>query len=108
MKKLTTNEEIFLLAIWRLKDEAYGVKIREIITDLTGETVQFGTIYNTLEYLLKKGYVQSRKGEAGSNRGGNKRVYYSITKDGKVALQRARELKNSLWDGIPDAAFDTD
>ena len=102
MKKLTVNEEIFLVAIFRLGDEAYGVRIREMIKELTGETLLFGTIYNTLEYLLRKNYVVSEKGESTPKRGGNRKVYYDLTEEGKTALNRARELKNKLWEGIPE------
>ncbi len=102
MKKLTRNEEIFLLMIWHLKDEAYGVQIRKKIKEMTGENVLFGTIYNTLEYLFKKGYVDTRKGEPNERRGGHNKVFYSITNDGKAALQHARELENKLWNGVPD------
>ncbi|MCP4726521.1 MAG: PadR family transcriptional regulator [bacterium] len=108
MKKLTVNEEIFLVAIFRLGEDAYGVRIREMIKELTGETLLFGTIYNTLEYLLRKNYVVSRKGESTSRRGGNKKVYYTLTNDGKMALDRARDLKNRLWEGIPEAVLKTD
>ena len=59
MKKLTVNEEIFLIAIWHLKDDAYGVKIRKKIRELTGSSILFGTLYNTLDYLVKKGYVET-------------------------------------------------
>ncbi|MFC1492506.1 PadR family transcriptional regulator [candidate division KSB1 bacterium] len=108
MKKLTVNEEIFLVAIFRLRDDAYGVKIREMIKELTGETLLFGTIYNTLEYLLRKNYVISRKGESSPKRGGNRKVYYTLTDEGMVALNRARELKNRLWEGIPEVVIKTD
>jgi len=106
MKKLTLNEQIFLISIWHLGDDAYGVKIREKIIDLTGTPMMFGTVYNTLDKLVKKGYVDTRKGgEATIERGGYKKVYYSLTKDGTVALRKARELQQNLWDGIPQGAF---
>jgi len=106
MKKLTINEQIFLISIWHLEDDAYGVKIREKITELTGSTMMFGTIYNTLDKLVKKGYVSTRKGgEATVERGGYKKVYYSITKDGVTALRKARELQKNLWAEIPQNAF---
>ncbi len=105
MKKLTLNEEIFLIAIWRLNEDAYGVNIREKIIEMTDSSILFGTLYNTLDYLVKKGYVNTRKGEVTSQRGGNNKVYYSLTKDGKAALNRARELRDNLWDGIPQTAF---
>jgi len=49
LKILSVNEQIFLIAIWWLKDEAYGVSIRDKITEITGRTFTFGTLYNTLE-----------------------------------------------------------
>ena len=106
MKKLTLNEQIFLIAIWHLKEDAYGVKIREKIIDLTGSSMMFGTIYNTLDKLVKKGYVNTRKGgEATEERGGYKKVFYSLTNDGMIALRKARELQESLWSEIPQNAF---
>lgn len=105
LKKLTINEQIFLIAIWHLGDEAFGVKIREKIKDLTGTAMMFGTIYNTLEYLVKKEYIAVRKG--GSKHGNErKRIYYHITEDGFKALGEARDLQNALWQGIPDYVFD--
>lgn len=101
VKKLTINEEIFLIAIWHLEDKAFGVNIREKIKELTGTSMMFGTIYNTLEYLVKKEYIAIQKG---SPKQGNerKRVYYHITEDGLKALKEARELQKSLWQSIPD------
>ena len=106
LKKLTINEEIFLIAIWHLKDEAYGVNIRKKICGLTGNDFTFGTLYNTLDYLSRKGYVTTRKGEPSSKRGGHNKVYYSITIDGELALQQARKLQEKLWKGVPKYAFE--
>lgn len=104
MKKLTINEQIFLIAIWHLGDNAYGVKIREKIKELTGTSMLFGTIYNTLEYLIRKEYVTAHKSD--SNLGNDrKRVYYSITEDGRKALKEAQELQKTLWRGIPEYAL---
>ena len=70
MKRLTINEQIFLTAIWHLQDDAYGVNIRKKVIELTGSSILFGTVYNTLEYLVQKGYVRTRKGEPTPQRGG--------------------------------------
>jgi DNA-binding PadR family transcriptional regulator len=106
MKKLTLNEQIFLIAIWLLDDNAYGVKIREKIVELTGSSMMFGTVYNTLDKLVKKGHVSTRKGGgATSERGGYQKVYYSLTKNGMLALRKARELQENLWAEIPQNAF---
>jgi len=45
------------VSFWHLKDEAYGVQIRKKIIELTGSIILFGTLYNTLDSLVKKGYV---------------------------------------------------
>ena len=105
MKKLTINEQIFLISIWHLKDNAYGVKIREKIMELTGSSLMLGTLYNTLDQLIKKGYVVTRKGEPTFQRGGHNKVYYSLTEEGETALQNARDLQAKLWSGIPQNAF---
>jgi len=105
LKKLTINEEIFLIAIWHLENEAYGVNIRKKIQELTRTEYTFGTLYNTLDYLVRKGYVKSKKGESSAQRGGHNKVYYSITREGEQALRHARELQEKLWQGIPEYAF---
>ncbi len=105
VKKLTINEQIFLIAIWHLGNEAYGVNIRKKIKELTGASMIFGTIYNTLEYLLKKEYIAVHEGAPKQGNEG-KRVYYHITKDGLEALKEAKTLQKSLWQGIPDTILE--
>lgn len=105
MASLTLTEQIYLIAIWHLKESAYGVKIREKIRELTGKSMVFGTLYNNLDTLVKKGYVETKRGRPGPNRGGNIRIFYSLTKEGKKALYETRELQRSLWDSVPESAF---
>ncbi len=100
MKILSVNEQIFLIAIWWLEDEAYGVRIRDKIKEMTGRTFTFGTLYNTLDNLAKKGYVTSRAVQILNQAGGNKRVYYILNKAGLQALRKARELQEAIWKGI--------
>ena len=105
MKILSVNEQIFLVAIWWLKDEAYGVRIRDKITEMTGRTFTFGTLYNTLDNLAKKGYLTSQAVQILNQTGGNKRVYYTITKRGLEALREARGLQEAIWKGITKYEF---
>ena len=100
MKMLSVNEQIFLIAIWWLKDEAYGVNIRDKITEMTGRTFTFGTLYNTLDNLAKKSFVTSQAVQILNQAGGNKRVYYTITNAGLDSLREAKELQESIWKGI--------
>ena len=106
MKALTINEQIFLIAIWWLKDEAYGVRIRDKITGMTERTFTFGTLYNTLDNLGKKGYLTSKAVRILDQAGGNKRVYYTITKTGLEALREARGLQEAIWKGIYKYSFE--
>ena len=105
MKNLSINAQIFLIAIWWLKDEAYGVRIRDKIAEMTGRTYTFGTLYNTLDNLAQKGYVASRAVRVLKQAGGNKRVYYTITKAGLEALRKARELQEAIWKGTYKYTF---
>jgi len=105
VSKLTVNEEICLVAIWHLGEEAYGVKIRKKIKELTGKFYILGTLYNMLEQMMRKGYISSRKGEPTFQRGGHNKVYYSLTRAGKSALREVRELHEKLWNSVPENAF---
>ena len=104
MKYLTLNEEILMLAIWKLKDNAYPVSIREEVIKMTKKDLVYGTLYNSLDYLLKKGFAASKKGDPTSERGGKSKIYFSLTKDGIAALERTRELHNEIWSGIDSLA----
>jgi PadR family transcriptional regulator PadR len=105
LKNLSVNEQIFLIAIWRIEDDTYGVRIRDKIAEMTGRTFTFGTLYNTLDNLAKKGFLTSRAMQILNQAGGNKRVYYTITKAGLAALREARQLQEAIWKGIDDHAF---
>lgn len=105
MDDLTIKEQIYLIAIWHLQGDAYGVKIREKIIELSGKSMVFGTLYNNLDTIVKKGYVVTKKGETVPNRGGNTKVFYKITEDGKKALQESRKLQENIWMPIPKNTF---
>ena len=105
MKNLSVNAQIFIIAIWWLRDEAYGVNIREKIAEMTGRKFTFGTLYNTLDNLARKGYVSSRAVQVLNQAGGNRRVYYTITKSGLEALREAQELQDAIWKGIHKFTF---
>ena len=107
MKWLTKSEEMLLLTIWRLKDDAYGVTIRKQLMDLTGENMTYGTLYSSLDQLSRKGYVDKRDGEPTAERGGRRKIYYTITKIGMEALEKTRELNLQMWEGIGDLRIDS-
>ena len=105
MPYLTKLEEILLLSIWRLNNDAYGVSIRKQVMEMTRENMTYGTLYSSLDQLAKKGYVKKSIGEPTQERGGRRKIYYSILPRGFEALRNAQELQKILWDGISDYAF---
>lgn len=102
MKELTISEEIILTAIWRLKDNAYGVTIRKKVEEVTRRDIIYGTLYNILAQLVRKGYVKKSRGTPTSERGGRSKIYYQLTSAGIKALQEARELQKLIWERLPD------
>ena len=102
MNILTLNEEMLLTAISHLEDNAYGVTIMAKIREVSPKKIVFGTLYNSLDKLVKKGYVVAATGEPTQERGGRRKVYYTLTKKGKVALAKTKEVHQTLWEWIPD------
>lgn len=102
MKDLTVLEQIILSAIWSLKDEAYGVSVRQRANKLMGRNINYGTLYNALEQLMGKGYVKKREGTNHPDRVGRPRIYLSLTPRGERALSASYELQKTIWDSIPD------
>ena len=100
MKYLTLNEEILLLAIYKLKDNAYPVSIREEVIKMTKRNLVYGTLYRSLDYALKKKMVVSMRGEPTAERGGKGKLYFKLTKQGISALLTTKELHDSIWKKI--------
>jgi PadR family transcriptional regulator PadR len=84
-------EEIVLLALGRLGENAYGVTIRREIAARTGRDYSIGAVYTTLDRLVEKGYVSSRLGNPTPERGGRAKRYFQIEAPGIRALSDARE-----------------
>jgi PadR family transcriptional regulator PadR len=106
MRVLTLNEEIILIAVCRLGGSAHGVAIRDKVAELSSKEIVYGTLYNSLEYLIRKGFVRSVKGDPTPERGGKRKTIYSITSVGKKALMNTRSLHEKLWKGMPDVMMD--
>ena len=102
MKELTVLEQIILSAIWALRDDAYGVSVRQTVKKVSGKSLNYGTLYNNLEQLLKKGHVSKTEGESTPERIGRPRIFYTLTSKGHKALWEAYELHTTIWNSIPD------
>lgn len=95
-------EELVLLTIAALMSEAYSVAICDEMEKHTGRTVKLGVVHAVLNRLEEKGLVKSRLGESTKMRGGKRKRFYLVTVPGKAALVRAKEMRDQLWERIPD------
>ena len=95
-------EHLILLAILRLKDEAYGGSILEELTEHTDRTVLRPAVYNALRRLEAKGLISSRLGEPTPERGGRAKRFLSLEPAGLAALRDSRQTLLSMWDGLDD------
>ena len=95
-------EEIVLLSVLVLGEEASGYAIKKEINQNTGRGISRGALHTSLSRLETKGYVSSRQGEANKARRGRPKRYYEVTNHGKSALHAAKEMRDQLWDRIPD------
>jgi DNA-binding PadR family transcriptional regulator len=93
-------EQIVLLALLRLADNAYGMKIRREIEEQTSRNVSIGAVYTTLGRLKEKGYVSSRMGDPTPERGGRAKRYFKIEGSGITALKQSREAIESMSRGL--------
>ena len=100
MKELTRIEEMLLLTIWKLGAEAFGVRIRKFVSSLGGRDFTYGHLYSALHQLSQKGYVEKTIGNSAPGRGGRRRIYYTVTREGRESLRAARQLHEKFWDGI--------
>lgn len=106
MKELSKAEEVVLLGVWRIGNEAYGVSIRRQIKEDTGKDYTYGTLYGLLRQLAFKGFVRKRKGEPSPEKGGRRKTYFELTSEGKQALREAFELHRRVWKDLNEWSFD--
>ncbi|MEL7123950.1 MAG: PadR family transcriptional regulator [Bacteroidota bacterium] len=107
MKKLHIGEleELVLLIIIMLKEEAYGLAIRKALQEHASRTVTIGAVHGTVNRLEKKGLLSSHMGGATDSRGGRRKRLFTITTAGKESLKRSRDLKVNLWMQIPELSL---
>ena len=94
-------EELVLLTIAALINEAYSVTICDELEKHTGRSAKLGVVHAVLNRLEEKGLAKSKLGDATSARGGKRKRYYEVTHAGKVALTRSKEVRESIWRIIP-------
>lgn len=93
-------EQIVLLAVVRLGENAYGVPVRREIEKRTRRSLTVGALYRTLDRLEEKGYVKSWFGDPLPERGGRSKRYFRVEALGVRALRQSRDQLAAMWDGV--------
>jgi DNA-binding PadR family transcriptional regulator len=102
MEILSKTEEMILLAVCKLRDNAYGVTIRRYLQDITGNKISIGGIYVPLDRLVRKCYLEAWQSDPTPARGGMSKRYFRLTSLGHKALAEAKDVHEKLWSAIPD------
>ena len=100
MIKLGAFEELVLLAVGSLKDQAYGVAIKDLLHDKVGKRPSIGALHSALYRLEGKGFLKAWEGGATQERGGRRKKFYTLTSTGKEVLQEAHQLRMELAKNI--------
>jgi PadR family transcriptional regulator PadR len=95
-------EELVLLTVATQVSNAYSVGICDELEKVSGRSVKLGVVHAVLNRLEEKGLVKSKLGESTNVRGGKRKRFYSVTNGGKAALIKAKELRDQLWNRIPE------
>jgi PadR family transcriptional regulator PadR len=98
-------EELVLLTVAALMEEAYSVAICDELGKHAKRTVKLGVVHSVLNRLEEKGLIKSQLGEATQTRGGKRKRFYQLTIPGKSALVRAKSMRDQLWDRIPSLVW---
>jgi PadR family transcriptional regulator, regulatory protein PadR len=103
MKKypLGEFEEIVLLTVAVLYDDAYGVSIKKEFETRLKRSVSVGALQSALKRLEEKGYLKSHEGEATEERAGKPKKYFRITAYGRKAMAYTKATRDELWNALP-------
>ncbi len=101
-------EELILLSVASLGNQAYAVSLRSYLLDQVNRKVNISAVHSSLYRLEKKGYLSSFFGGATQKRGGKQKRYFQVTNAGMAALQEAKTQRELLWKTIPQLNFSTE
>ncbi len=98
-------EEVVLLTVGVLHEQAYGIAIIEEMEKRLNRRVSIGALQTVLRRLENKGLLSSAFGEATKIRGGKRKRYFRLTQKGQEILSQTKEQRLALWKAIPKVAF---
>jgi DNA-binding PadR family transcriptional regulator len=97
-------EELVLLTVASLQEDAYGVEIKRDLEERLGKNLSVGSIQSSLKRLEEKGFLTSEFGEASQKRGGKRKRIYTATPYAHRVLRELKEIRADLWKSIPRLA----
>jgi DNA-binding PadR family transcriptional regulator len=98
-------EELVLLMVAALHDEAYGVAILENLEKELEKSLNISAVHVALKRMENKGFVKSRFGGITEDRGGRRKKFYVITALGKKMLDEQFAVRNTIYKRIPKISF---
>ena len=104
MRLLTRKEELIMLAVFHLENEASLVNIRKFLIQQTKKMWSPGNVYVPLDSLTRKKCLDFSVGDPSPRRGGKAKKCYRLTETGITALEELRRLQDLLWTGVLEAA----
>ncbi len=102
--RLGDFEEVVLLLVGILGEEAYAFRLADEFEAQTNRSVSIGAVHSTLTRLEGKGFLESAMGKSTSERGGRRKRIFTITAYGKKVLKNSKDFKVSLWQQFPALA----
>lgn len=94
-------QEIVLLSILILDDQAYGLRIQKEISKRLDRSMSRGALHAALTRLTEKGFISSEYGGATAERGGRRKRFYTLTNSGKESLKEAKRIREEMWSMVP-------
>jgi PadR family transcriptional regulator, regulatory protein PadR len=94
-------EELVLMMVAILQEDAYGVKVMDEIADQINRKVNISAVHTVLDRLEKKEFVSSKMGGASAERGGRRKRIFQVTTEGSNAIAFVHRTRNQLYNMIP-------
>ena len=99
-------EELVLLVVGNLNDNAYSISIKKTLQEKTERNPSIGALHSALNRLEKKGFITSHEGGSTTERGGRRKRFYEITSFGRKVLDQSYTLRSSLYHSLPKLGFE--
>ena len=97
---LGSFEQAVLIAVMRLRADAYGRAILKEVQARLNRDVAPGAVHATLDRLEQKKLLSSKLGSGTPVRAGRARRYYRLLPAGLRALNDARAAADNIWRGL--------